>query len=937
MDEITGDDEWFCDENRESYDAIVVGSGYGGSVAACRMSMAGIKVCLIEKGRRWEAKDFPTDSFQLMSTVRMDMRNWGVSFGPKDALIHLHVQDDSLAGVACGLGGGSLVNAGVMVSTPVRMRKNPKWPKDWQMDWEVCEASALAMLRPQSVPIEFNNAKVMRHISEDIEESSMSSIKLTMNFAHEEGPSSKGTQQLENCLACGNCMSGCPYNAKNSTDKNYLASAIQAGCIVKTGCQVQYIVKNPDEDIKEQGRINKKQQRRWRVYFDNFEYMCCDFVVLSAGVLGTAEILLQSERRGLRLSDKLGFGFSCNGNNVAYIAGSKAPLNANGLNKKQFSKVPFQDRPGPAISSSYTSSLGFTIQSGVLPTAYPYLLFKGILSYGWPSGYWFLHGIIDKLKHMMGLKSSESMVLNAMGYDDGDGRITLDKGTDKICFTPPHDPLLPRKIQALQKIAKRLGAILFMSRYRSSSVHLLGGCNVASDPSHGVCNPNGQVFDQRNPSPTVHGGLYVCDASLIPCSVGINPCLTIATAAEYVSRHLVQDVLKYKSCNMLIHAPVKESKTHPRLLNLEFADKRVDLDPQSGINRKSGNGLRSSGEFSMMSTSKMVTMGEIMRGYVGGMPCTAYLIMKMNSGDQKGWDEGNLTMGDRHPLLRGKVGGYVEFRALHKDKLYIIDGKVDMCSIESRTPYTQHMCYRLLLASSSGSRYILEGKKIMNPYLLASYAWSESRTMHVTFKAVHQIDKVNLGRSHELTEEMLNLKGELHVSTVELVRCLITMKGDQKIRFISLLLQSLLRTYILQIPRSRHVDFGPLDMNQRPYPPCIHHEMKTDDGFIISCKQWKCSQNTWTPGGERRPYPVLLLNGYAAESYWLPTEPKDMVRTLLEEGFETWLLQSRVHHSNPSNDFTIEDIGKFDIPAGKLRNSLYVNRVLPNKFRILST
>ena len=66
--------------------------------------------------------------------------------------------------------------------------------------------------------------------------------------------------------------------------------------------------------------------------------------------------------RGLKLSERLGSGFSCNGNNVAYVAGSPAPLSAYGLDSSQFSKIPFQERPGPSISSSYTSSLGFTIQ-----------------------------------------------------------------------------------------------------------------------------------------------------------------------------------------------------------------------------------------------------------------------------------------------------------------------------------------------------------------------------------------------------------------------------------------------------------------------------------------------------------------------------------------------------------------------------------------------
>lgn len=190
------------------------------------------------------------------------------------------------------------------------------------------------------------------------------------------------------------------------------------------------------------------------------------------------------------------------------------------------------------------------LQSAVLPIAYPYLLFKGIVTYGWPSVYWFLHGIIDKIGHIIGSKASQAMILIAVGHDESDGKIMLEKGTNKICFTPPQDPLLPRKIKAFQKLTKKLGGLLFMSKYRSTAVHLLGGCNVSSDPSGGVCNPNGRVFEPES-STAVHPGLYVCDASLIPCSVGINPSLTITTAAEHISKNLVQEALKYKSSNVV--------------------------------------------------------------------------------------------------------------------------------------------------------------------------------------------------------------------------------------------------------------------------------------------------------------------------------------------------------------------------------------------------
>lgn len=335
-------------------------------------------------------------------------------------------------------------------------------------------------------------------------------------------------------------------------------------------------------------------------------------------------------------------------------------------------------------------------QSAVLPTAYPYLPFKGITTYGWPTCYWFLHGVIDELKRMVGLKASQGMILNLMGYDTGDGRITLDSTTDKIIFTPPHDPLLPRKVQALQKIAKRLGGILFISRYRSTSVHLLGGCNAASDPSQGVCNSHGQVFDPISGSHMVHPGLYVCDASLIPCSIGINPCLTIATAAEHVSRHLVQDVLKYKSLNRPLQVPASELHVPADRKELEFINKAVDSKPQLKTHESSDKRPSSFDE---------VVIKETMRGYIGGMPCTAFLMMKMNSRDSKGYHEGHTSMGGRHPLLRGKVGGCVIFQYAQKDKLYIVDGMVDMCSLDSRTPFTQYMCYHLLLASASGRRY----------------------------------------------------------------------------------------------------------------------------------------------------------------------------------------------------------------------------------------
>lgn len=89
MEDLKTVDNMCGDEVDNGFDAIVVGSGYGGSVAACRMSMAGIKVCLLEKGRKWESHDFVTDSMKITSAVRVENHNLGISFGPKDALFQV--------------------------------------------------------------------------------------------------------------------------------------------------------------------------------------------------------------------------------------------------------------------------------------------------------------------------------------------------------------------------------------------------------------------------------------------------------------------------------------------------------------------------------------------------------------------------------------------------------------------------------------------------------------------------------------------------------------------------------------------------------------------------------------------------------------------------------------------------------------------------------
>lgn len=115
-------------------------------------------------------------------------------------------------------------------------------------------------------------------------------------------------------------------------------------------------------------------------------------------------------------------------------------------------------------------------------------------------------------------------------------------------------------------------------------------------------------------------------------------------------------------------------------------------------------------------------------------------------------------------------------------------------------------------------RYILEGKKIMSPYLLFSYAWWESRRVYVTLRS---LDKLNE------KQRTIDLQGELFISFIDLIHNLLSLKGYATLKFLYFLLQSIFQTYILQTPRGSRQDFLPLDLNAKPYPSSVHHEIET--------------------------------------------------------------------------------------------------------------
>ncbi|KAI5061106.1 hypothetical protein GOP47_0023611 [Adiantum capillus-veneris] len=885
-----------------SYEAVVIGSGYGGSVAAFRLAEASVNVCLLEKGRRWEAQDFPSSVWQTLQTTRLHTP-WGV-FGNSNSLYQVHYQGTVIALVAGGLGGGSLINGGVVLPTPARTWRDPRWPQEWKETlWDRAEERARSMLQAEAAPSHgFHQDRVVDAVSGEIEDRSRDCVKLSIRFSRGTDPTS--STPFNACNGCGNCFTGCPYNAKNSIDKNYIAAASKSGCTIITNCEAQFLLPNFDyphttsTDSKSE-KPSKCEcdghqiQRRWRIYLDETHYITADFVIVAAGVLGTTKLLLQSKIRGLAISDRLGHGFSCNGNNAAFVCGTHLATKGHSLTPKELKNTPMFDRPGPSITASYTSSLGYTIQGAILPNAFPFVFLKCIAH----RGFWFglLYGLWHNVKRLLGARNNDSLIFNMMGHDAADGRIEFDLDRGLTKFFPPTDPLIPKKISTVERITKRIGGQMFMPTSRNSAVHLLGGCPAGRTAGESVTNSNGQLFHplvhsnsslpyllaagvEKNEN--VHDGLYVCDASIIPCAVGVNPSFTITTAAEYVAEALVKDAVDY----------YKSTDDQPASL-VQTSDEMIKSDATL-----SGRNIP---ELKRLAGARV---WETLSGTVEGLPCTLEVVMDIGSAES------------RHGILKGRLGGKFKMRALETGLLHIVDGTVDMCVVNTRTPFSQYMYYKLLLVSERGAMYDMIGRKEMKPFLLGATALTESRTLELEISQVSQ--NFNLGSLSESKKASI-MRGTVRVSYLALLRSVLSMRGPRKCCFVSSLLLSILCTYFGPTLRSR--PSSEVSYVESPdYPQHLEHIIATDDGAQISCWQWLPTANQTMDNALNSGTStcVLLLNGYSGESYTLPTEDDDLVRTLLNKGYEVWLLRMRLHFSVcTANPFSLDDIARFDLPA----------------------
>ncbi len=561
------------------FDAVVVGSGFGGSVMAYRLAEAGLRVCLLERGKAYPPGSFPR------SPYRMRENFWD----PKEGLHGLYdfwSFHRIHALVASGLGGGSLIYANVL------MRKDEKWfvKEDLQNGgyeyWPVTRAdldphydAVEGMMRPQKYPFDqkpYSGTSRTRAFQEAARRLGLEPFlpDLAVTFANEgeapvpgepirEDHGNLHARTRQTCRLCGECTIGCNYGSKNTLDYNYLSEAERHGAQLRTGCEVKamepragsgggYAVRYLEHPISpDSDDLGGAPQTR---------VVTADRLILSAGAVGSTYLLLKNRSAFPRISKALGTRFCGNGDYLTLAV--KASEEAGGR------RVPRVIDPGygPVITSAVRfadevdggEGRGFYLEDAGFPEHVAWML----QMFETPGPLWrlvkqrFLWDWLGtgadpdlslELSRVLGNTDLSAGVLPllGMGRDVPDGRMRLRAGKLDIDWNKRKTgPYLDRVREASRRMADALGArfvhdpLRFLKRIvtdlnRLITVHPLGGCPMGRNDREGVVDAHGEVFG--------YPGLYVADGSVMPGPVGANPSLTIAALADRFAGRIIEE------------------------------------------------------------------------------------------------------------------------------------------------------------------------------------------------------------------------------------------------------------------------------------------------------------------------------------------------------------------------------------------------------------
>ncbi|MCB9488944.1 MAG: GMC family oxidoreductase [Deltaproteobacteria bacterium] len=539
------------------YDYVVVGSGFGGSVSAMRLTEKGYKVGVLECGRRFEDAQFAKSSWRVRKYLWAPIvKCYGI--------FRMTLFKDVFILSGAGVGGGSLVYANTLYVPKDEVLNSSQWPQgvNWRQELMPNYRMAQFMLGVTQNQFEGRADQVMHKIADEMGKGdTYIRTPVGVHFATPNktipdpyfggaGPDRTG------CNYCGGCMIGCRFNAKNTLRKNYLYFA------EKNGAEIHPMRTVVDVKPLEGGGYEITHERSGAWLFKNRKVTRAKNVVLSAGVLGTVKLLMKTKLHGSLpdLSDRLGQFVRTNSEAIIgvsaladkdtdYSRGIAITSSFHPEDETHIEVVRYPKRSDflAVMTTFMTDGEDARIRRKMfwkLVARHPLNFLRGLLPFGWA----------EKTTILLVMQSVDNTMRFTLrrhllnGFSEG---LDTDRQTDKP---------IPNYIPVGNSVARRFAEIVKghpRSTYMESlfdiptTAHILGGAVVSNDPSEGVIGLDHQV----------HGypGLYVCDGSAVPANLGVNPSLTITAMSERAMSHI----------------PVKDGATPIKSIDPDFQTRRL--------------------------------------------------------------------------------------------------------------------------------------------------------------------------------------------------------------------------------------------------------------------------------------------------------------------------------------------------------------------------
>lgn len=505
------------------YDYVIIGSGFGGSVSALRLSEKGYKVLVIEKGKWFKPEDFPKTNWNLKKWLWVPLLKFKGLF---KVTFFQHVA--ILSGV--GVGGGSLVYANTLPIPKKAFFETGTWTglADWESELQPFYKTALKMLGAEKNPSLRRSDRAIQELAKRLgKEDQFDATNVAVYFGQQgitvddpyfdgKGPTRTG------CIHCGACMLGCKYNAKNTLDKNYLWLAQQLGLEIIANSLV-YDVQPKGENGQNGYDILYKDSAS---FFTNKHKVSCEHVIFAGGVLGTVDLLLKLKKKSLRnLSDRVGYGIRTNSESLIGVTTYDRDKSfSDGVAIGSILHTDENSHLEPVKYSEGSGSWRLLMAPMVSGKNFFTRLFNMIKDL-------VMHPVQNFKMFTVDDWSKRTIILLFMQTIDSTLRFRkspfgmftkIDTGK-----APTSD--IPEAKALANEVATIInGKPMVLSTETlfgiPTTAHILGGACMGDSIKTGVIDSNNKVFGYEN--------MYVCDGSMISANPGVNPSLSITAITE---------------------------------------------------------------------------------------------------------------------------------------------------------------------------------------------------------------------------------------------------------------------------------------------------------------------------------------------------------------------------------------------------------------------